>query len=223
MAGGRGRWAAAAARGLATRASSKAWVRRQAKDPFVRERKESGYRARSAFKLAELDDRLRLLRPGRSVVDLGAAPGGWTQVALERMSGQGSVVMSDLLPIEPLPGAAFVQGDFQDPAVRQQILERAGGGAVDLVLSDMAPNTTGNADADHLRQIDLAEDAFSTALELLRPDGAFLVKVFSGREDAAFARDMQAAFLEFKRIKPKACRAESRELYFFGRGLRSKR
>jgi len=191
-------------------------------DPYVRERVKANYRARSAFKLLEMHDKLRLVRKGNKVVDLGAAPGGWAQVVLEKLEGSGKLVMCDLLEIDSFEDerARFVQGDFLDPLVREEIAAAAGG-RVDLVLSDMAHNTIGDRTADHHLQIELARQALDTAKALLRPQGAFLVKVFDGAEEPAFAKEMKATFQRFQRIKPASSRDESRELFMFGRKLKA--
>lgn len=190
------------------------------------------FRARSAFKLLELDEKHGVLcrhRPRPITLDLGAAPGGWSQVAASRQPAGGLVVMSDLLRVEPIAGAEFVQGDFLEGDVQAQIVAlakaHAGSSAgkverdqqvVDVVLSDMAPNTTGQAAADHERQVELAFAALEMARTLLRADGTLLVKVFAGPEDQALARDFRNMFHTFKRVKPASSRKESREIYFLG-------
>ncbi len=167
--------------------AQRAWLLRQLNDPYVAAAKAQGFRSRAAFKLIELDDRFRLIRKGARVIDLGAAPGGWTQVAVQR--GAGIVVGIDLLAIDPVPGAVFVQGDFADAAMPEQLTGLLGGRA-DLVLSDMAPNTTGHAATDHVRIVALAELAFEFARQNLAPGGGFLAKMFQGgaeRDDAGGA------------------------------------
>jgi 23S rRNA (uridine2552-2'-O)-methyltransferase len=190
-------------------------LERQLNDPFVAEAKARGYRSRAAFKLAEIDDRFGLIRTGARVVDLGCAPGGWIQVALER--GAREVAGVDLLPVEPLPPATILQMDFTDPACAAQLIE-ALGGAPDLVLSDMAPNTTGHRQTDHLRIIGLIEAAADFAAAVLRPGGAFVAKAFQGGETADVLRTLKAAFADVRHVKPKASRAESAEVYLVATG-----
>lgn len=192
--------------------SSNRWLSRQANDPYVRRARERGYRARAAFKLIELDDKHRFLRPGRRVVDLGAAPGSWSQVAAERVGQQGRVVALDVLEIEPMPGVEIVQGDFRDNDVLAH-LERTVGERVDLVLSDMAPNISGVAASDQARSMDLAEMALAFAGDWLEPDGVFVVKLFQGEGFDEFVARARAAFARVKLRKPGASRKQSREIY----------
>jgi 23S rRNA (uridine2552-2'-O)-methyltransferase len=192
--------------------SSNRWLSRQANDPYVRRARERGYRARAAFKLIELDDKHRFLRPGRRVVDLGAAPGSWSQVAAERVGEQGRVVATDVLEIEPMPGVEIVRGDFRDNDVLAQ-LERTVGGCVDLVLSDMAPNISGVAASDQARSMDLAELALAFASDWLEPDGVFVVKLFQGEGFDEFVARAREAFAAVKLRKPGASRKQSREIY----------
>jgi 23S rRNA (uridine2552-2'-O)-methyltransferase len=201
--------------------SSKAWLERQLNDDFVRAAKAHGYRSRAAFKLAEINDRFRLIRPGARVVDLGCAPGGWIQIALERRAGL--VVGVDILPTEPLPPAILLQMDFADPACAAALSDALGGRA-DLVLSDMAPNTTGHRTTDHLRIIDLIEQAAVFASAVLAPGGAFVAKAFQGGETADLIGGLKREFASVRNVKPKASRAESSEVYIvatgFGRRVR---
>jgi 23S rRNA (uridine2552-2'-O)-methyltransferase len=198
-------------------ASSQAWLERQINDPFAAEARAKGYRSRAAFKLIEIDDRLRLLKKGARVLDLGCAPGGWIQVATQR--GAGAVVGVDLLPVEPLPPAIIVQGDFTEPGMGERLVEMLGG-APDLVLSDMAPNTTGHRRTDHLRIIGLVEAAADFAVQVLKPGGAFVAKAFQGGETAGVLRLLKAHFADVRHVKPKASRSESSELYLVATGLR---
>ncbi|HYP35027.1 MAG TPA: RlmE family RNA methyltransferase, partial [Stellaceae bacterium] len=161
------------------KASSTQWLLRQLNDPYVAEARRLGYRSRAAFKLIELDERFRLLRPGRRVVDLGCAPGGWTQVAVARVGRHGLVVGIDVVETAALPGAALLSADIRDPGTPAALTAELGGLA-DIVLSDMAPPATGHAATDHLRIVALAEDAFTVASQILKPGGAFVVKVFQG-------------------------------------------
>ncbi len=166
------------------------WLNRQLNDPYVAAAKAQGYRSRAAFKLMELDDKYQLHRPGMRVVDLGAAPGGWSQVALQR--GAAKVIGIDLLPIIPVPGATFIQGDFMDEGMQARLTEMLGGKA-DLVLSDMAPNTTGHVATDHIRIMALAETALAFACDILAPGGAFVAKVFQGGAERDMLNDAETA------------------------------
>jgi 23S rRNA (uridine2552-2'-O)-methyltransferase len=199
--------------------SSTEWLRRQLNDPYVAEARRRGYRSRAAFKLIQLDARFHLLAAGRRVVDLGCAPGGWTQVAAARIGAQGRVVGIDLNPTDPVPGAVIFAGDFRDPATAQQIREALGGPA-DLVLSDMAAPATGHAATDHLRIVALAEDAFALAETLLTPGGAFVAKVFQGGAEGELLAALKRAFAELRHAKPAASRAESAETYVVAKRFR---
>ena len=202
--------------------SSTEWLSRQLNDPYVADAHRLGYRSRAAFKLIQLDDRFHLLRPGLRVVDLGCAPGGWTQIAAVRVGadkGHGSVVGIDLLPTDPVPGATLLAGDFRDPAIAGQI-RAALGGPADVVLSDMAAPATGHAATDHLRIIALAEDAFALAMSVLRPGGAFVAKVFQGGTEGALLAQIKGAFMTVRHAKPAASRAESAETYVVATGFR---
>ncbi|MGE0258263.1 MAG: RlmE family RNA methyltransferase [Alphaproteobacteria bacterium] len=199
--------------------ASTEWLTRQLNDPFVAEAHRLGYRSRAAFKLIQLDDRFHLLGPGRRVVDLGCAPGGWTQVAVGRVGPGGAVVGIDLNPTEPIPGAVVLQGDFTDPAASAQIRSALGGPA-DLVLSDMAAPATGHAATDHLRIVALAENAFAFAETVLTPGGSFVAKVFQGGAGGDLLARLRRAFAEIRHAKPPASRAESAETYVIARGFR---
>jgi 23S rRNA (uridine2552-2'-O)-methyltransferase len=202
--------------------SSTGWLTRQLNDPFVAEARRLGYRSRAAFKLIQLDTRFHLLAPGRCVVDLGCAPGGWSQVAAQRVGGEagrGRVVGIDLLATDPVPGASLLTGDFRDPATAESIRDALGGSA-DLVLSDMAAPATGHAATDHLRIVALAEDAFAFAITILKPGGAFVAKVFQGGTEGALLAELKRAFAELRHAKPAASRAESAETYVVAKGFR---
>ena len=214
-----GRAPAVRVRGRRRKPSSVAWLRRQLNDPYVAEARRQGWRSRAAFKLIELDTRFHLLRPGLRVVDLGCAPGGWSQVAADRVGARGRVVGIDLADTGPLPGATFLKGDFLDPAMPAAIAAALGGDA-DLVLSDMAAPATGHAATDHLRIVALAEAAFAFACEILRPGGAFVVKVFQGGTEGALLAAVKRAFAEVRHAKPPASRAESAETYLVATGYR---
>lgn len=201
-------------------AASTQWLARQLNDPYVGEAKRQGYRSRAAFKLLQLDDRFHFLRPGRRVVDLGCAPGGWTQVAIARVVGRGGrglVVGIDLSETAPLPGATLLTGDIRDPGALTAI-SAALGGPADLVLSDMAPQATGHAATDHLRIVALAEDAFTVAAEILGPGGVFVAKVFQGGAEGALLARLKRDFALLRHAKPPASRAESAETYVVASG-----
>ena len=197
--------------------ASQRWLAPQLNDPYVAAARAQGLRSRAAFKLMELDDRFHLIPKGASVLDLGAAPGGWSQVAVQR--GAGRVVGVDLLPIDPLQGATFLQADMTDPAVPPRLAELLGGKA-DLVLSDMAPNTTGHGATDHLRIVALAELALAVAQQMLAPGGAFVTKVFQGGSERAMLAIMKQSFVNVRHAKPPASRKESSELYVVATGFR---
>ena len=193
------------------------WLLRQLNDPYVRAAKEQGWRSRAAFKLLELDDRFKLIRRGARCVDLGAAPGGWTQVLVRR--GAGVVVGVDLLPIDTVAGATLLLGDFMDDAMPGRLREVLGG-AADLVLSDMAPNTTGHAETDHVRIMGLAELAAHFAMEVLAPGGAFVAKVFQGGTERSLLDRLKRGFTQVRHAKPPASRKESSELYVVATGFK---
>jgi 23S rRNA (uridine2552-2'-O)-methyltransferase len=202
--------------------SSSRWLSRQLNDPYVAEARRLGYRSRAAFKLIELDQRFRLLRPGQRVVDLGCAPGGWTQVAVARVGRHGIVVGIDLAATTPLPGATVLSGDVRDPATPAAI-SQALGGLADLVLSDMAPAATGHAATDHLRIVALAEDAFAVAAQILKRGGAFVAKVFQGGAEGALLAELKRDFAKLRHAKPPASRVESAEAYVVATGYRGGR
>jgi 23S rRNA (uridine2552-2'-O)-methyltransferase len=190
-------------------------------DAYVQRAKVEGYRSRAAYKLLEIDARDHLLRPGMVVVDLGAAPGSWTQVVLARVGARGRVFALDLLPIEPLAGVEFIQGDFLDDVVLGELEARLDGMAVDLVLSDMAPNMSGIELTDQARSVHLAELALDFAVHHLKPGGGFLVKVFQGPGFMAFRQQVQRYFKTLQVRKPKASRDRSPEVYLLGSGFKS--
>jgi 23S rRNA (uridine2552-2'-O)-methyltransferase len=199
--------------------ASARWLARQLNDPYVAAAKAQGWRSRAAFKLIELDDKFQLIRKGVRVLDLGAAPGGWTQVAVKR--GAASVLAVDLLPIEPVRGATIIQGDFADPDMPRRLTE-ALGGAADLVLSDMAPNTTGHGATDHIRIVALAEMAVDFAVQVLSPGGTFVAKVFQGGSEKHVLDVLKQSFTTVKHAKPPASRKESSELYVVATGFRGR-
>ena len=201
--------------------SSKQWLRRHVNDPYVQRSRKEGYRSRSAYKLTEIDDRDRILAPGKTIVDLGSAPGGWSQVAAKRVGAKGTVLALDLLPMEPVPGVEFVQGDFTKKSGLAAIGEILGERRVDVVLSDMAPNLSGIPVSDQARSMELAELARDFAvLHLQAEDGAFLVKVFQGAGYDEYLRSLRAAFRKVIVRKPDASRDESAEQYLLARGLK---
>jgi len=203
-------------------ASQKRWLERQLNDPYVARAKREGYRSRAAFKLIEIDERFKLLKPGQRIVDLGAAPGGWSQVAAKIVGGSGRVVGIDLLEIEPMTGVEFITLDFLDPKA-PEILTDLLGGPADLVLSDMAANTTGHKQTDHLRIIGLAETAAEFAREILAPGGSYLAKVFQGGTEGTLLADLKRDFAAVRHVKPNASRADSSELYVLATGYRGRR
>jgi 23S rRNA (uridine2552-2'-O)-methyltransferase len=202
--------------------SSKLWLERQLNDPYVARAKREGYRGRAAFKLIEIDDKHRLFKKGARVVDLGAAPGGWSQVAVKRIgAGQGRVVAIDLLDMAPIAGVDFVQLDFLDPNAPDELKKMLGGPA-DVVLSDMAANATGHRKTDHLKIMALAEAAADFAREVLAPGGAFLCKVLQGGTEATLLAGLKQDFASVKHVKPAASRTDSAELYLLATGFRGR-
>ena len=197
--------------------AQQAWLSRQLNDPYVAAARAQGWRSRAAFKLMELDDKYGLLKPGVRVVDLGAAPGGWSQVAVKR--GAGRVVGVDLLAIDPVAGAELLEGDFTDPDMPARLISMLGGPA-DVVLSDMAPNTTGHTGTDHLRIIDLAEQALDFAIQILVPGGSFVAKVFQGGTEQRMLLPMKLCFSTVRQAKPPASRKGSSELYVVATGFK---
>jgi 23S rRNA (uridine2552-2'-O)-methyltransferase len=204
-------------------ASSQRWLERQLNDPYVAAARREGYRSRAAFKLAEIDAKHRVLKPGRRVVDLGAAPGGWAQVAAERVravEGRGQVVAIDITGMEPLAGVEFLQLDFLDDVAPARLTAMLRGGAADLVLSDMAAPGTGHTGTDHVRIMALAEAAAQFACEVLAPGGDFVCKVFQGGTEKDLLDRLKRAFTAVKHVKPPASRAESAEMYVVALGFR---
>jgi 23S rRNA (uridine2552-2'-O)-methyltransferase len=199
--------------------SSKMWLERQLNDPYVQRAKREGYRSRSAFKLVEIDDKYRILKKGARVVDLGAAPGGWSQVAAKRIGEGGRVVAIDLLDIEPIAGVDFIQLDFLDPAAPDELKARLGGEA-DIVLTDMAANATGHRKTDHIKIVALVEAAAEFARDVLKPGGAFLAKVIQGGTEPALLAQLKRDFATVRHVKPAASRADSAELYLLATGFR---
>lgn len=201
--------------------TSKAWMREHVNDPYVQKARAEGYRSRAAYKLLELDRKDRLLAPGQLVVDLGAAPGSWSQVAAAKLGAGGRLVAVDLLPMEPLPGVHFVQGDFREQQVLDALLLALGGRKADLVISDLAPNISGIGVSDQARAMHLAELALEFARQCLKPGGSLVVKVFQGAGFAEFLTAMRKAFSKVGSRKPEASRGRSSEMYLLGKGLKS--
>ncbi len=199
--------------------SSRAWLERQINDPYVARAKREGFRSRAAFKLAEIDDKFRLLKPGTRVVDLGAAPGGWSEVASRRAGANARVVALDILDMKPIPGVEFLKLDFLDRTA-PECLKAMLGGKADVVLSDMAANATGHRKTDHLRIMALAEAAVHFAREVLAPGGSFICKVLQGGTEATLLAELKRDFSSVKHIKPPASRTDSAELYLLARGFR---
>ena len=200
--------------------SSGRWLKEHFDDHYVKQSKSDGLRSRASYKLQELNDKDRLLRPGMTVVDLGAAPGGWSQVASELVGDRGRVVASDILPMDSLAGVDFIQGDFTDEAVLVQILAALGDVPADLVISDMAPNMSGMSGIDQPAAMYLVELALDMVRQVLKPGGSFLVKVFQGEGFDAYLADVRQSFSKVVTRKPEASRARSREVYLLGTGFK---
>jgi len=204
-------------------ASSQRWLERQLNDPYVAAAKREGMRSRAAYKLKEIDDKHKLLKPGQRVVDLGAAPGGWSQIAaakVKSLEGQGQVVAIDYLSVDPIPGVDFVQLDFTDPGAEDKLKSMLKGGGADIVLSDMAAPTVGHNKTDHLRIMGLAETAAAFACDILSPGGAFLCKMFQGGTERDLLDMLKRNFATVKHVKPPASRSDSAELYVLATGFR---
>jgi 23S rRNA (uridine2552-2'-O)-methyltransferase len=198
--------------------SSRQWLERQLKDPYVARAKREGFHSRAAFKLIEIDDKAHILKRGARVVDLGAAPGGWSQVAAKRVGPFGRIIAIDLLPMKPVMGVDFARIDFLDPAAPDK-LKAMLGGPVDVVLSDMSANATGHRKTDHLKIVGLVEAAAEFAREVLAPGGSFLAKVLQGGTEGALLAELKRDFATVKHVKPAASRSESAELYLLARGF----
>jgi len=203
------------------RSSSRAWLREHHDDPYVQQARRDGYRSRACYKLLELNERDQLLRPGMTVVDLGSAPGGWSQVAADCLHGSGRIVASDILPMDGLADVAFIQGDFTENDVFERLLAQIGEAGADLVMSDMAPNLSGMSAVDQPRTMYLVELALDFAQRTLRPGGTFLAKVFQGEGFDELLRCARDGFATVVTRKPKASRARSREVYILARGFRA--
>lgn len=201
--------------------TSKAWMREHINDPYVQRAKADGYRSRAAYKLLELDKKDRLLVSGQLLVDLGAAPGSWSQVAVAKLGSKGRVVAVDLLPMAPLPGVQFVQGDFREQAVLDALIVALSGRKADLVISDLAPNISGIGVSDQARSMYLCELALEFARQCLKPGGSLLVKVFQGAGFTEFLAGMRKSFVKVGSRKPEASRGRSSEMYLLGRSFKA--
>lgn len=201
--------------------TSKGWMREHVNDPYVLLAQKEGYRSRAAYKLMELDERDHLVEPGMAVVDLGAAPGGWTQVLAKKLGKSGTLVAFDILPMDGVYGATIIQGDFREDAALEQLDIALVGKPLDLVVSDMAPNISGIGVADQARSMHLAELALEFSTRHLKPGGNFLVKIFQGEGFDDFVREARAAFSQVHIRKPKASRDRSTEVYLFGKSLKN--
>jgi 23S rRNA (uridine2552-2'-O)-methyltransferase len=206
---------------MARSRSSNQWLQRHVKDPFVRKARAQGYRSRAAYKLIEINARIRFLVPGARVVDLGAAPGGWSQVAAQKVMPGGKVIAVDLLETAPISGVTVLRGDCREPAIGAQLAAALDGHKADVVLCDMSPNISGIASADQARAAELVRMAVDFCRTQLEPEGAFLVKVFQGEEFAGVLKEMKDVFREVRTVKPSASREASRETYLLARGLKS--
>lgn len=205
---------------MARTKSSSRWLKEHFVDTYVKKSWQDGYRSRAAYKLLEINERDQLLRPGMTVLDLGAAPGGWAQIASKILEDKGCVIATDILEMEPLAHVEFLQGDFREQPIVDKLLKMLEGRSVALVISDMAPNISGVTSVDQPRSIYLAELALDMARRVLVPGGDFLVKVFQGSGDEAFRKQIQASFSKILVRKPKASRPQSREVYILARGFR---
>jgi 23S rRNA (uridine2552-2'-O)-methyltransferase len=203
---------------MAGRKGDRRWIQRHLNDPYVQQAQRDGYRSRAAYKLIELDQRDRLLRPGQCVVDLGAAPGGWSQVVAKRNGRKGSIIAIDLLEMEPIPGVELIRGDFREMADLARLVERIGASAVDLVLSDMAPNVSGMSAVDQPRMMYLLELVIDFAGQSAKPGSNLVVKAFQGEGFDALLKDLRQGYQQVKIRKPEASRATSREVYLVAKG-----
>ena len=200
--------------------SSANWLREHFNDPFVKQAQKDGYRSRASYKLLEIQEKDRLIRPGMSVIDLGAAPGGWSQVTSRLIGGQGRLIASDILEMDSIPDVTFIQGDFTDDGVLQRILEAVGDSHVDLVISDMAPNMSGTPAVDMPRAMFLCELALDLATRVLKPGGDFLIKIFQGEGFDVYLKDVRSKFDKVQMRKPSSSRDRSREQYLLAKGFK---
>jgi 23S rRNA (uridine2552-2'-O)-methyltransferase len=205
---------------MARSKSSSTWLQRHVSDPFVKKAQLDGYRSRSAYKLTELNEKDRLVRPGMRVMDLGSAPGGWSQVLGKLVGAKGRVLATDILPMEPIRNVDFVQGDFTDEAIVARLLEWLGGGRFDLIVSDIAPNITGIDSADQASSMYFLELALDTVRQTLKPGATFVAKMFQGSGSDEYIKELRTSFVKVLIRKPAASRAESREVYIVAKGFK---
>lgn len=199
--------------------SSSRWLKEHFADPYVKKAQQEGYRSRAVYKLLEIQEKDKLFKPGMTVVDLGAAPGGWSQLASQLMGTKGKIIALDILPMDPLPGVDFIEGDFSDDTVLQQLLDRLQGLPIDLVISDIAPNLSGMAAIDNPRAMYLAELVLDFAKQVLKPGGTFLTKAFQGEGFEQYLKELRKNFKQVVIRKPKASRARSSEVYLLAKGF----
>ena len=210
---------------MAKSKSSKNWLKEHFDDEYVRRSQQDGYRSRAIYKLIEIDKKDRLIRPGMTIIDLGAAPGGWSEYCVKKMGGKGNVIALDILPMEPIDGVTIIQGDFREDAVFDELMAVMGDGSIedgkaDLVISDMAPNITGVGSVDIPRAYYLCELALDLARQVLKPGGGLLVKLFQGEGFEAYNKELKSSFSRVVIRKPKASRARSREVYALATGFK---
>ncbi|MDF2489760.1 MAG: rRNA methyltransferase [Pseudomonas sp.] len=205
---------------MARSKTSLGWLKEHFNDPYVKKAQKDGYRSRASYKLLEIQEKYRLIRPGMSVIDLGAAPGGWSQVTSRLIGGQGRLIASDILEMDSIPDVTFIQGDFTQDEVLAQILEAVGDTHVDLVISDMAPNMSGTPEVDIPKAMFLCELALDLATRVLKPGGDFVIKIFQGEGFDVYLKDTRKKFEKVTMIKPDSSRDRSREQYLMARGYR---
>ncbi|AWA37793.1 23S rRNA (uridine(2552)-2'-O)-methyltransferase RlmE [Pseudomonas fluorescens] len=207
---------------MARSKTSLGWLKRHVNDPYVKQAQKDGYRSRASYKLLEVQEKYKLIRPGMSVVDLGAAPGGWSQVTSRLIGGQGRLIASDILEMDSIPDVTFIQGDFTQDQVLARILEAVGNSQVDLVISDMAPNMSGTPEVDMPKAMFLCELALDLAERILKPGGNFLIKIFQGEGFDTYLKDARKKFDKIQMIKPDSSRGSSREQYMLAWGYRGR-
>lgn len=205
---------------MARSKSSASWLSRHVSDPFVKQAQKDGYRSRSAYKLVELNEKDRLIRPGMRILDLGSAPGGWSQVAAKLVGGKGRILATDILPMDPIPNVDFIQGDFTDDAIVEELLGWLGGGKFDLIICDIAPNLSGIDSADQAASMYFLELALDTVRKTLKPGATFVAKMFQGSGSDQYVKELRTSFEKVSIRKPAASRKESREVYLVAKGLR---
>ncbi|MFU2327277.1 23S rRNA (uridine(2552)-2'-O)-methyltransferase RlmE [Pseudomonas sp. MAG733B] len=207
---------------MARSKTSLEWLKRHVNDPYVKQAQKDGYRSRASYKLLEVQEKYKLIRPGMTVVDLGAAPGGWSQVTSRLIGGQGRLIASDILEMDSIPDVTFIQGDFTQDEVLAQILEAVGNSQVDLVISDMAPNMSGTPEVDMPKAMFLCELALDLAERILKPGGNFVIKIFQGEGFDVYLKDARKKFDKIQMIKPDSSRGSSREQYMLAWGYRGR-